>query len=147
MGRRQKDTSHHRVNAQILFHSYNTPFHFLKKTILKPLWYRLKDQNLKSLHSDLRHSNVKTYELAPKRHADIQGPGRLYYIGISMLVMEVGDIMLMTHPLCFRLINLSKPFTKIKFWSATFCDIAIRQLKTDHFLEILKHSWLFLICD
>ena len=28
----------------------------------------IKDQNLKSLHKDLRHSNVKKYELARKRH-------------------------------------------------------------------------------
>ena len=34
--------------------------------------------NFKSLHKDLRHSNVKRYELAPKRHVDIKGSGRLY---------------------------------------------------------------------
>ena len=39
--------------------------------------YRTKDRNLKYLHKDLRHSNVKRYGLAPKRHVDIKGSDRL----------------------------------------------------------------------
>ena len=37
----------------------------------------IKDQNFKSLHKDLHNSNVKRYELAPKRHVYIKGSGRL----------------------------------------------------------------------
>ena len=38
---------------------------------------KIKNQNLKSLHKDSRHSNVNRYELAPKRHVDIKASGRL----------------------------------------------------------------------
>ena len=33
--------------------------------------------DVKSRHKDLHHSNVKRYELAPKRHVDIKGSNRL----------------------------------------------------------------------
>ena len=39
--------------------------------------FYIKDQNLKSLHKDLRHYNVTRYELAPKRHQVIKGSDRL----------------------------------------------------------------------
>ena len=69
------------VISSELFHSNHTLRPRKKHPTSISLRYQrlscnLKDQNLKSLHKDLRHSNVKRYELAPKRDVDIKGSDR-----------------------------------------------------------------------
>ena len=46
----------------------------------------IKDQNLKSLHEDLRRSNVTRYELAPKRYVNIKVSGRLVHRNFTKII-------------------------------------------------------------
>ena len=42
--------------------------------------YDIRGQNLLSLHNDLRHSNIKRFKLAPRRHVDIKDSDRLVFM-------------------------------------------------------------------